>query len=368
MSQNLFAFEKNQRRRTLNIIIWTALIVAVALGFFDIQFRTWASVIALFSMALLCIPILILNSRGHFDISALLLSMVVLGVISFNLYDGDGAHDPGILAYPIFIMIGTLVFGKKAAPFFAITAVGSLTLIVYLEVFRYIHPKIGPTTFGILIPMITLLLAASAIIWTIVYNIEMNLGRARESEAELRKNYDLTLEAWAKVMEYRDRETAGHSRRLVDLSVRLAQALGLGEEELTQLRRGALLHDIGKLAVPDEILLKPSALSEEERKIIQKHPVYAKEMLSEIPFLQPCISVAYSHHERWDGKGYPEGLKGEEIPVLARVFAVVDTWDALRSERTYRPAWTKEDVAAYLQQNAGTIYDPRMVEVFLGMI
>ncbi len=368
MSQSLFAFEKNQHRQTLNVIIWTALIAAVVLGLFDIQFRTWISVIALFSMALLCVPILILNARGTFDVSALLLSIVVLGVISFNLYDGDGVHDPGILAYPIFIMVGTLLFGKRASMFFALAAIVSLTAIVYMEFFKYIHPRIGPTTFGILIPMITLLLAASAIIWVIVSNIEKNFERAKESEIELRKNYDLTLEAWARVMEYRDRETAGHSRRLVDLSVRLAQALGLGEEELTQLRRGALLHDIGKLAISDEILLKPSALSAEERKIIQKHPVYAKEMLSEIPFLQPCISVAYSHHERWDGKGYPDGLKGEEIPVLARVFAVVDTWDALRSERTYRPAWTAEEVIAYLQQNAGTIYDPRMVEVFLETI
>ncbi len=367
MLGNQIVFEQNQRRLTLNISIWTTLIVAIALGLFDIQFRTWVSVIALFSLALFCIPILLLNSRGHFSTSASLLSLLVLIVVSFNLYDGNGIHDPGILAYPIFIMVGTLMFGKRALPFFAFAAVVSMTVIVYLQFFNFIHPRIGPITFGILVPMITLLLATSAIIWVIVDNMEKDLKRARESEAELRKNYDLTLEAWAKVMEYRDRETEGHSRRLAELCTRLARELGVNEEEIVQLQRGALLHDIGKLAIPDEILLKPSVLDEDEKKIIQKHPVLAKQMLSGIPFLQPSISVAYSHHERWDGQGYPEGLKGEEIPALARIFSVVDTWDAIRSERVYRPAWSVEEAVAYLKRNAGIIYDPHVVEVFLAI-
>jgi len=169
-------------------------------------------------------------------------------------------------------------------------------------------------------------------------------------------------------MEYRDRETEGHSRRLVELSTRLARALGISGEEIVQLQRGALLHDIGKLAIPDDILLKPAALNENEKRVIQKHPVYAKQMLAGIPFLQPSISVAYSHHEHWDGGGYPEGLKGEQIPMLARIFTVVDTWDALSAERVYRPAWPAEEIVSYLKQNAGIIYDPHIVEVFLGIL
>lgn len=368
MSKNLMIFEQEQRQRTLAVIVWTALIVAVALGIFDLQFRTWVSVIALFSLAVLCVPILLLNSRGHFGWSASLLSCLVLLVITFNLYDGDGVHDPGLLAYPIFIMVGTLLFGKRASTFFTLAAVASVTLIVYLEFFQYIRPRIGPTTFGILVPIVTLLVAAAAIIWVIVDNIEKNLERARASEAELSKNYALTLEAWAKVMEYRDRETEGHSRRLVELSTRLARALAVEEGQILHLQRGALLHDIGKLAIPDEILLKPAALDDEEKKIIQKHPVYAKQMLSGIPFLEPAIKVAYSHHERWDGQGYPEGLAGEEIPLLARIFAVVDNWDALRSERVYRHAWAVEEIRAYLLDNAGIRFDPQVVEVFLRMI
>ncbi|HEY9151994.1 MAG TPA: HD-GYP domain-containing protein [Anaerolineales bacterium] len=368
MSEDLLSYERTQRDRTLSVIIWTALVASIILGWFDLQFHTWVSVIALWSMALLCVPVLILNRQGRFYLSAALLSLVVLVVITVNLYDGDGVHDPGILAYPIFLMIGALLFGKKAAPYFAAGSIGSLVLIVYLETNKLIHPKIGPTNFGILVPMGVLLVAAAVIIWVIVDTIEKNLMRARASEAALRSNYDLTLEAWAKVMEYRDRETEGHSRRLVELTTRLARDLGINEEQTAQLRRGALLHDIGKLAIPDEILLKPGPLTKTERTIIQKHPAYAREMLAGIPFLQSSVEVAYCHHEHWDGTGYPQGLKAEQIPLLARIFAVVDTWDALRSDRVYRKAWSIEKVIKYSKQNAGTVYDPHILEVFLGSI
>jgi putative nucleotidyltransferase with HDIG domain len=169
-------------------------------------------------------------------------------------------------------------------------------------------------------------------------------------------------------LEYRDKETEGHSRRLVELSTRLANALGLTAEQIGHLRRGALLHDIGKLAIPDEILLKPGELNDPERRMMEQHPVYAKQMLAQVDFLQPCIDVAYSHHERWDGLGYPEGLKGTEIPLSARIFAVVDQWDALTSDRPYRKAWTREKVIAYFRENAGKIYDPEIINVFLTMI
>jgi HD-GYP domain-containing protein (c-di-GMP phosphodiesterase class II) len=232
----------------------------------------------------------------------------------------------------------------------------------------YLQPTVGPSNFGTLGPFVMLLLAAAAVFWVVVGNVEKNLERAKESEAELRRNYDLTLAAWAKVLEYRDRETEGHSRRLVELSTRLAKALGLSTEEIVNLQRGALLHDIGKLAIPDDILLKRGTLTEAERSILQHHPIYAKQMLSPIAFLQPCVDVAYSHHERWDGLGYPERLKGEEIPLSARVFTVVDQWDALTSDRPYRSAWTREAVITYLQENAGKIFDPKIVDVFLSIL
>jgi putative nucleotidyltransferase with HDIG domain len=368
MSNSLILYEKIQRVRTLSAIIWIVLITSFALGLLNIQFRTWNSVIALFGLALICVVLLWLNSRGEFTISALILSIVVLMVINVNLFDGDGIRDSGILAYPIFIMVGVLFFGKRLTPYFSLAAIASLVGIVYLEIHGYIHPTIGTTRFEILLPIIVLLLVAPAFMWVVVGNMEKNLERVKESEAELRTNYDLTLGAWAKVLEYRDKETEGHSRRLVELSTRLAQALGLSAEEITYLRRGTLLHDIGKLAIPDEILLKPAALNDRERKMLEKHPVYAKQMLSQVSFLQPSIGVAYSHHERWDGLGYPEGLKGEEIPLPARIFAVVDQWDALTSDRPYRKAWGRENVITYLQDNAGKIYDPQIVNIFLSII
>jgi HD-GYP domain-containing protein (c-di-GMP phosphodiesterase class II) len=368
MSNSLILYEKRQRVRTLSAIIWIALITSVALGLLNIQFRTWNSVIALFGLALICVVLLWLNSRGEFTLSALILSIIVLMVINVNLFDGDGIRDSGILAYPIFIMVGVLFFGKRSTPYFSLAAIASLVGIVYLEIHGYIHPTIGATRFEILRPIIVLLLLAPAFIWVVVGNMEKNLERVKESEAELRTNYDLTLGAWAKVLEYRDKETEGHSRRLVELSTRLAQAVGLSAEEITYLQRGALLHDIGKLAIPDEILLKPGALNDSERKMLEKHPVYAKQMLSQVSFLQPSIGVAYSHHERWDGLGYPEGLRGEEIPLPARIFAVVDQWDALTSDRPYRKAWTRETVITYLRDNAGKIYDPQIVNIFLSII
>jgi len=368
MSNNFTLYEKNQRVHTLSAVIWIVLLTSIALGVLNIQFRTWESVFALSGLALACLPLLWLNSQGKFSLAALLLSLIALMVININLYDGDGIHDSGILAYPIFIMIGVLFFGKRSAPYFGLAAIVSLMGIVFLEIRGFIQPTIGATKFDILLPIVILLSAVSAFIWVLVGILETNLERVKESEAELRSNYDLTLEAWAKVLEYRDQETEGHSRRLVELSTRLAKALGLSADEITHLQRGALIHDIGKLAIPDEILLKPGALNDAERKMLEQHPALAKEMLAQVSFLQPSLEVAYSHHERWDGLGYPRGLKGEEIPLCARIFTVVDQWDALTSDRPYRNAWRREKVIAYLQENAGKIYDPQIVSVFLTMI
>jgi HD-GYP domain-containing protein (c-di-GMP phosphodiesterase class II) len=368
MPNPLTSYEKDQRVRTLSSIIWIVLCASLALGLLNIQFRTWNSVIALFGLAFVCVLLLWLNAKGYYSLAALILSAVVLTVINVNLYDGDGIRDSGILAYPIFIMVGTLFFGKRAAPYFSVAAMASLFGIVYLEIRGDVHPTIGPTEFDILLPIIILLLVVAAFIWVVVGIMEKNLERVKESEVELRTNYDLTLEAWAKVLEYRDRETEGHSRRLVELSTQLATALGLGTDEIDHLRRGAMLHDIGKLAIPDEILLKPGALNDAERRLMQQHPVFAKQMLSRVSFLQPSIDVAYCHHERWDGLGYPQGLKGEAIPLTARLFAVVDQWDALASDRPYRKAWTKEEMVVYFRENAGKIYDPQIVKVFLSII
>lgn len=190
----------------------------------------------------------------------------------------------------------------------------------------------------------------------------------QKSQRELEAAYELTLWGWAKAVELRDQETAGHTERVTALTLRLAEALGVPEEDLDDLRRGAILHDVGKIAIPDRILLKPGPLTEEEWRVMKLHPVYAYEWLSGIPFLKKALEVPYAHHERWDGSGYPRGLKGLEIPLFARIFAVADVYDALTSDRPYRKAWPKEKALAYIREEAGKQFDPEVVEAFLKLM
>jgi HD-GYP domain-containing protein (c-di-GMP phosphodiesterase class II) len=186
----------------------------------------------------------------------------------------------------------------------------------------------------------------------------------QRSNVELILAYDSTLEGWARALDLRDRETEGHTRRVAELTLRLARALGMSQAEPVHVYRGALLHDIGKMGIPDSILHKPGPLSQVEWEIMRRHPVYAYDMLAPIAYLRPALDIPYCHHEKWDGTGYPQGLKGEQIPPAARIFAVVDVWDALRSERPYRPAWPEEKVREYIREQAGVHFDPQVVEAF----
>lgn len=183
--------------------------------------------------------------------------------------------------------------------------------------------------------------------------------------AELTQAYDATIEGWSRALDMRDKETEGHCRRVTDLTLSLARALGLPSEELLHVRRGALLHDIGKVGIPDSILLKPGPLTSDEWAIMRRHPALAYEMLAPIAFLRPALDIPHFHHEKWDGTGYPHGLAGDRIPLAARLFAVVDVWDALLSDRPYREGWPLERVRAHIQAGAGTHFDPQVVEAFL---
>jgi HD-GYP domain-containing protein (c-di-GMP phosphodiesterase class II) len=187
----------------------------------------------------------------------------------------------------------------------------------------------------------------------------------QSSNAELSMAYDSTLEGWASALELRDKETEGHTRRVAEVVTRLAQALGVRENDMVHIYRGALLHDIGKMGVPDSIVLKPGPLTEDEWVIMRKHPQYAYDMLSPITYLRLALDIPYCHHEKWDGTGYPRGLRGGQIPLAARIFAVVDVWDALTSDRPYRKAWQEEKARQYIQEQAGLHFDPEVVETFL---
>ncbi|MBN1305454.1 MAG: GAF domain-containing protein [Anaerolineales bacterium] len=184
---------------------------------------------------------------------------------------------------------------------------------------------------------------------------------------ELQTSYQATLEGWVRALDLRDKETEGHTQRVTETTAQLARWMGIDEAEIEHIRRGALLHDIGKIAIPDAVLLKPGKLTSEERALIEQHPVYAYEMLSPIKFLQPAIDIPYCHHEKWDGTGYPRRLKGDEIPFAARIFSVVDVWDALVSDRPYRQALDPAEVRKYIEINAGKHFDPDVASAFIGL-
>jgi putative nucleotidyltransferase with HDIG domain len=190
----------------------------------------------------------------------------------------------------------------------------------------------------------------------------------RQANAEMADAYDATILALSRALDLRDEGTEGHSQRVTQMTVAIAHALSIPDEEIVAIRRGALLHDIGKLGVPDSVLLKPGPLTPDERAVMQKHAVYAYEMLSPIAFLRPALDIPYCHHERWDGTGYPRGLSGEEIPLAARIFAIVDVWDALRSDRPYHNAATDEQVRRHLLAQAGIHFDPNLIEAAMAAL
>lgn len=187
----------------------------------------------------------------------------------------------------------------------------------------------------------------------------------QQANLELSLAYDATIEGWARALELRDYETEGHTRRVAELTVEMAQSMGMPEKQLVHVRRGALLHDIGKMGIPDAILFKPGSLTEEEWEVMKKHPLMAYEMIASIDYLRPALNIPYYHHERWDGSGYPEGLKGENIPLEARIFSVIDVFDALTSDRPYRSAWSDEQAFDYIRREKGRHFDPGVADLFL---
>ena len=193
-------------------------------------------------------------------------------------------------------------------------------------------------------------------------NIELEAANV-----ELETAYEATLKGWVRALDLRDRETEGHTQRVTTLTLELAKTVCKHEEDLVHITRGALLHDIGKMGIPDSILLKPGKLTFDEREQMKQHTVLAYEMLSPIDFLRPAIEIPYCHHEKWDGTGYPRGLRGTDIPFNARIFSIVDVWDALTSNRPYREAVDPNEVRQYIREQSGTHFDPQVVDAFLGL-
>lgn len=359
-------YEQDQRKRTLAVVLWFAMAGTFVLALVNLSLNAIPETLVLFGSAALCVLAIGLNNRGHYVLASATATIVVLVAIDYNLYEGNGLHDPGIVAMPVFVMFGTLLFGRRSLPFFLFAAIASVVATGALEMAHVITTRFGAGVADIVvISLLTLL--SGLVVWVVMGNLERNLERARQSEREMRAAYDGTLEGWAKALEYRDQETEGHTRRVANMCVQLAQEWGLTQQELDHIYRGALLHDIGKVAIPDRILFKPGPLSASEWEVMKRHTSVARQMLAGIPYLRSALNIPSFHHERWDGTGYPEGLRGADIPIQARIFAVIDQYDALGSRRPYRKAWPEKKILAYIKENAGKVFDPSVATVFLRM-
>jgi len=243
------------------------------------------------------------------------------------------------------------------------SALYGLLVCFFITLMPWLLPSEFPAFFNILGPLSVNLLSIALLIIAVIHRDRIE----RDRQDELKKAYNATLEGWSYAMEIRDKETKVHCTRVIDLTMQMAKALGLDEKERDNILRGALLHDIGKMAIPDSILMKPAPLSDEEWEIMKKHPIVACEILSSISFLKPSMDIPAYHHEWWNGKGYPHGLSGEQSPRAARIVSVAGVWDALLSDRPYRKAWDKDQAIQYLHEQSGKQFDPQMTKLFLSL-
>jgi hypothetical protein len=335
----------------------------------------WISIFLL-SAAYFSLVIVAVFRRIGFRKRALTVLSVGYLMAVLNLGTGGGLESSGrlyLLAMPVFAFI---LAGMRAG--WITTAVSAL---VYAAFCVLIHKGIlndllvaasdpvalsnwitrGITFLMLLVMIITLLTRMSRFLFK-------TLEAERKLSFELRQTYDETLESLARALELRDIETAGHSHRVCETTKKLAGRINVDHDDMIEIHRGSLLHDIGKMGIKDSVLLKPGKLTSEEFKLMQKHTVYAYNLLAGIPYLARALEIPYCHHEKWDGSGYPRGLKGTEIPLSARIFSVVDVYDALTTDRPYRQAWSREKTVAYIKERAGTEFDPMVVEIFMKLI
>jgi response regulator RpfG family c-di-GMP phosphodiesterase len=300
------------------------------------------------------------NRRGRVELTA-------YAVIAFSIIGAASISQPPYLEYIMVVFalpIGIASFIIRPSSSFHATLLAAIATLTASVVWHY--------ALEYSLVAFAALFALSFMTWVIARQLEDTLQKnatlytdLQSSNMELRNAYETTLEGWSRALELRDRETEGHTQRVAELTVRVARALAFTSEELVNIRRGALLHDIGKLGVPDHILHKPGPLDQYEWKTMRQHPLFAHNMIHPIEYLRPALDIPCYHHERWDGSGYPYGLKGTQIPLAARIFTLADVYDALTSDRPYRGAWPKKRVLEHIRRGAGTHFDPDVAEVFL---
>ena len=356
---------------TLNIVLWVVMsggfLAVLVLLVFKAALPT---IIAISMLPVVSFFLHILNRRGKHKTASFGAFLLTASVLTYVQVTNNGLYDVSLLAYPALIVFSSLLLGTHFVIPITLIMVAVLTVLQQLTVAGIVTPYDGkilstPQDYW---SIVIAIVATGLLVYIITSLIGQNVTKIIESEQRIKLVYENTLKGWARALELRDHETEGHSQRVTRLTIALAKKLGVAGEELVAVRWGAILHDIGKMSVPDAILLKRGRLSTEEFDIIKKHPETAYTLLENIPYLQNAMEIPHSHHERWDGSGYPRGLKGEDIPLAARIFSVVDVWDALRVERPYKKAWSAESAVAYLEENAGTLFDPNVVSAFVTLL
>lgn len=355
-------------------------IVFLLLGFLAFGIFRLNAILPILLSLLLYVILFVILQMGHVRLSAVLFVSLGLILITGFVLAYGGVNSPFLFLYFVFIIIASAVLKPFQAMVVYVLVMISGFAMYFLERTEIIKMTFVPVIdISPLIILATNLVVSGSVVYLSNRSFREVLSRVMDSEKKLVKlnneivdlndelliSYDTTLEGWAKALELKDKETEGHSRRVTDLTWLLAKEYGVPEDDLIHIRYGALLHDIGKMGIPDEILNKPGPLTEEEFEVVKRHPVIAYNLLKEVKFLHQALVIPYSHHENWDGTGYPEGLANTEIPLAARIFAVVDNWDALTSERPYRKAWTREATLEYIREQSGKKFDPQMVELFL---
>lgn len=349
-----------QRRADITASILLIIFFANLAGAFIVRnlIGKWGT-FDLIGLAITFFAVIISRTR-HYSIGAfafiVLSSYLAYFAAATRSISGDDAS-PWLSWLVLPLLVSPLIFSWRKTIFASF--IPSIFMVVFIL-------KEHPANWG---GLMSILLIGGFVSVAIAYSYQKDLQLITTKNEQLRLTYDETLLGWAKVLEMRNKDTRGHSERVASLSVEVAKAMGIHDKgELQFIRYGSLLHDIGKLVIPDSILLKPGALTSEEREIMQRHTEYAYEWLKEIDFLHDALDIPRYHHERWDGSGYNFGLKAEQIPLHARIFAVVDCWDALVNERVYREAWSYKQAISYIKDQKGKEFDPQVVEAFLIVI
>lgn len=326
--------------------------------------------ISLLVLAFVSLLLLFLQSRGYYQASALILYLVVSFILTFNISIGHGIFDEAMLAYPLLIVFAGLVFGKRAGVIVTGITVFQLVLISILAQAGHVQPFGGAVQMLVeeTITTLIILVATGFLVWVVIDIVENAVEKIVQSEVDLEIAYEETLSAWAKALELRKREAPGHSMRVTSLASQLAEKLKMDSNEIKQVRQGALLHDIGKMGIPESILLKPESLEPDEQELYIKHTAMASEIIRDIDYLEGALEIISHHHERYDGNGYPQKLNGDEIPLKAQVFSIIDCWDMLRTDRPNRAAWSDAKTLDYIKEQSGKKFHPEIVTAFMQMI